>query len=63
MDIQITDPQAIGKALSKKNLSTMRDCIAAHKEAMSMHEKAVQKMQDLVDEHETAMAAIVKITP
>jgi len=56
--------EAVGKALSKKNLSKMKASVAAHEDAIKMHQKAVDDMKALIAEHEdTEAAAVIRITP
>jgi hypothetical protein len=64
MDIEMNEGlEAVGKALSKKNLNKMKACVAAHKEAIALHQKAVDDMEAMIAEHESAEAgAVIRIT-
>lgn len=58
-----TKLEAVGKALSKKNLSKMKACVASHEAAIAMHQSAVDDMKAMIAEHEAAEAsAVIRIT-
>lgn len=50
---------AIGKALSNKNMAVLKECAAAHREAIKMHTAAADKLDALIAEHSTKDAARV----
>ncbi len=60
MDVQITSPEAIGKALSKKNMQTMKDCMAMHVDAVAKCKAAIadhtKSMNASIKDHETAIS-------
>lgn len=53
--------EAIGKALSNKNMSVLMKCAKAHRAAIALHTEAADLLEALIKEHTTKEAAIVRI--